>query len=634
MTDRKEASEFTSRANQEVFDTLPFEDERDFEEAARGFIAPLPDGPVLAGDGQFVFDTGRLRFTEGREQAPETVNPSLWRQARLVARGGLFEVCDRIYQVRGMDISNLTVIEGDTGVIVVDPLISAETARAALELYFEHRPRRPVVAVIHSHSHVDHYGGVRGVVDEEDVRAGRVKIVAPEGFLEAAVSENVMAGNAMTRRSMYQFGPLLAPDDKGTVGVGLGTGVSLGTITLIPPTDHVTEDGQRMVIDGLTFEFMPTPDTEAPAEMHWYIEELDALTAAENCVHTLHNTYPIRGAQVRDPQAWSMYLNETIERWGKRAQVMYGMHHWPSWGSGRIVEMLSKGRDAYRYINDQTLRLANHGLTPNEIAAEIRLPESLERHWAVRDYYGTVSHNAKATYTRYLGWYDGNPANLDSLPPVEAARKYVDFMGGADEVIGRARGCFEKGEYRWVVQVLSHVVFADPANQEARDLAADAMEQLGYQSESSTWRNAYLTGAQELRTGTPKLPINPETGSPDTIAALTLEMLLNYLAVRLNGPEAAGRLIRLNLVLPDTGQTAWLRVENGALSHSVERTDHGADATVTLERKTLDRLVTGGIGLEEADREGLVTGDPDIAPLGSLFALLDDFNPWFAVIEP
>ncbi len=634
MTDRKDASEFTKAANRAVLEQLPFEDLQDFEDASRGFVAPLPEGHVVKEDGDFVYDTARLAFTEGHEESPDSVNPSLWRQARLVAKGGLFEVCDRIYQVRNLDISNLTVIEGDTGVIVVDPLISAETARAALDLYFEHRPEKPVVAVIHSHSHVDHYGGVRGVVDEQDVRDGRVKIIAPEGFLEAAVSENVMAGNAMSRRAMFQFGPLLAPDEKGTVGVGLGSGISLGTITLIPPTDHVTEDGQRMVIDGLTFEFMPTPDTEAPAEMHWFIKELNAVTAAENCVHTLHNTYPIRGAQVRDPQAWSHYLNETIERWGSRAEVMYGMHHWPVWGSERVVEMLSKGRDAYRYINDQTLRLANHGLTPDEIAEVLELPDSIAGHWATRGYYGTVSHNVKATYTRYLGWYDGNPANLHRLPPVEAAERYVEFMGGASQILSRAREYFEKGEYRWVAEVVNLVVFSDPTNQEARDLEADAMEQLAYQTESATWRNAYLTAAQELRLGTPSLPISADSASPDSIAALTLEMVFNYLGMRLNGPDAGAREITLNLTFPDTNQNAWLKLSNGALSHSVERSVPSPDATVTLDRSTLNSIVTGKLELEQAISSGEVRAEPDPAPLIELIGLLDEFDLWFPVIEP
>lgn len=344
-----------------------------------------------------------LRVRRGGPAAPETVNPSLWRQTQLVLKGGLFKVVDRIYQVGNADISNLTVVEGDTGLILMDPLISVETARAALKLYYAHRPRRPVVAVIHSHSHVDHHGGVKGVVSEEDVAAGTVRIIAPIGFLDAAVSENVLAGNVMTRRAMNQYGTLLPADPKGNVGIGLGLATSTGTITLTPPAHEVTETGQKMVIDGLTFEFLLAPDTEAPAEMHWFIEELGALTAAEKCCHMLHNTYPLRGAQIRGPQAWSRYLNETIDRWGERTEVMYGTHHRPVWGRERVLEMLRKGRDAYRYINDQTLRLANHGYTPVEIAEMVELPEGLSTHWALRGYYGTVNHNAKATYVKYLG---------------------------------------------------------------------------------------------------------------------------------------------------------------------------------------------------------------------------------------
>lgn len=631
---RKDATEFTRRANAAVLGQLPFEDTRDFEEATRGFIAPLPEGPVLGGDGDWVFDPHRLNFIEEGSAAPGTVNPSLWRQGSLVAKGGLFKVVDRLYQVRNLDISNLTIIEGDTGLIVVDPLISSETASAAMELYFEHRPTKPVVAVIHSHSHVDHYGGVRGVVDEEDVLAGRTRIIAPEGFLEAAVAENVMAGNAMTRRAMFQFGGLLAADPRGTVGVGLGSGVSLGTVTLLAPTDHITEAGQRMRIDGLTFEFMPTPDTEAPAEMHWYVEELRAVTAAENCTHTLHNTYAIRGAQIRDPQAWSHYLNETIDRWSADAEVMYGMHHWPVWGRERIVEMLSKGRDAYRYINDETLRLANHGYVPEEIGEMVALPESLGNHWALREYYGTINHNVKATYARYLGAYDGNPTHLHGLPPVEAGGKYVEFMGGAEEVIRKARASFEAGEYRWVAEVLNHVVFDDPANQEARDLAADALEQMGYQTESSTWRNAFLNGAQELRFGTFSLPFEVGTGSPDTIRALTLPMVINYLAIRLNGPDAAGKQITLNLTLTDTREEAVLRLANGTLSHSLARRTAGGDGEVKTTREVLNRIVADELTVEDAIQAGEITVTPDPAPLVEILSLLDKFSLWFPVIEP
>ncbi|MDQ2700459.1 MAG: MBL fold metallo-hydrolase [Actinomycetota bacterium] len=634
MAERKEATTFTRDSNREFFEKLPFGDRRDFEEAARGFIAPLADGPVVKENGDWVFDPHRLSFIGEDREAPDTVNPSLWRQGQLYARGGLFEVTDRIFQVRNMDVSNLTIIEGDTGLIVIDPLISAETARAAMDLYFEHRPSRPVVAVIHSHSHVDHYGGVRGVVDEADVIAGRTKIIAPEGFLEAAVSENVMAGNVMTRRAMFQFGGLLPPDEKGTVGVGLGGGVSLGTVTLLPPTDLVTETGQRMVIDGLTFEFMLTPDTEAPAEMHWYIEELRSLTAAENCTHTLHNTYAIRGAQIRDPQAWSHYLNETIDRWAGKSDVMYGMHHWPVWGAERINEMLAKGRDAYRYINDETLRLANHGFTPNEIGEMVALPESLAGHWALREYYGTINHNVKATYAKYLGAYDGNQANLHALPPVEAGRRYIEFMGGADEVLRKSRESFEKGEYRWVAEVMNHLVFSDPENTRARELGADAMEQMGYQTESSTWRNAYLNAAQELRLGTPKLPFKVGTGSPDTIRALTLEMILNYLGIRLNGPEAAGRTITLNLELTDTHEKAVLRLANGSFSHSLGRQSDSADAEVTITRDVLNRIVADELTITEALETGEAAAEPGAGPLLEVLGLLDDFDLWFNVVEP
>lgn len=630
--DRKGASDFTREAHVHDIRCLDFEDNESFEEAKRGFIAPVPDGQILKDDGDFVFDPHRLAFASGDPEQPDTVNPSLWRQARLYADGGLFEVCDRIYQVRNLDISNITFIEGDTGLIVVDPLVSAEVAKAALDLYFEHRGEKEVVAVIHSHSHVDHFGGVRGVVDQADVDSGKVPIIAPEGFLEAAVSENVAAGNVMTRRAMYQFGILLPPDPQGTVGSGLGIGTSLGTITLIPPTDLITETGETRKIDGLTFEFMLTPDTEAPAEMHWYIPELRALTAAENCTHTLHNTYPIRGAIVRDPQAWSMYLNDTIDRWADKSDVMYAMHHWPVWGKDRVREMLEKGRDAYRYIHDETLRLANHGLTPREIAEQVEFPDSLAKHWSVRSYYGTVSHNVKSTYTRYLGWDDGKPANLEPLVPVESGKRYVEFMGGADNVVSKARESFEKGEYRWVAEVLGHVVFADPANQEARELQADAFEQLGYQTESSTWRNAYLMGAQELRHGTPSFPIGG-TASEDSIRAMTLPMIFNFFAIKIHGVDAADLELDVNLDITDTGESAVLRLSNGVLSHSM--TDRDEDAPVLeMSRELLNKLVGNEITLEEAVEAGEVESGPGLEVFRKFGEHLDEFDLWFPIIEP
>src|ERR687898_159261 len=455
MTERKDATKATKDVNDKLLEELPFEDRRDFEDAERGFIAPLPDGGVIRGeDGSDVWNTSKFSFIEEDSPAPDTVTPSLWRQSQLVLKGGLFKVTDRLYQVRNADLSNLTIVEGDTGLIVFDPLITTEAAQWALELYFARRPRKPVLAV-----------------------------------------------NAMSRRATYMYGNLLAPDPKGQVGAGLGMTTSVGTITLIPPTDEITETGQKMTIDGLTFEFLLAPDTEAPAEMHWFIEELGALTAAENCCHTLHNTYTLRGAAIRDPQAWSRYLNETIDRWGHKTEVMYGMHHWPVWGTDRVLELLRKGRDAYRYINDQTLRLANHGHTPVEIAEMIELPDGLAHHWALRGYYGTVNHNVRATYVKYLGWFDGNPANLHTLPPEEVAKRYVEFMGGAEATLKKARSAYESGEYRWVAEVVNHVVFADPGNAEARQLQADALEQMGYQAEAGPSRHFYLTGAKEVAEG-------------------------------------------------------------------------------------------------------------------------------------
>jgi alkyl sulfatase BDS1-like metallo-beta-lactamase superfamily hydrolase len=634
MSDTQDASQFTRAANRALLDELPFDYTKDFEDAARGFIAPLNDGGKVSNDqGRVVYDGAQLDFVGDGSEAPDTVNPSLWRNAQLIKKGGLFKVLDRLYQVRGQDLSNLTIIEGDTGIILMDPLVSPETARAALDLYFEHRPRREVVAMLHSHSHVDHYGGVKGVIDEADVKAGKVRVIAPVGFLEAAVSENVMAGTAMSRRAMYHTGVLLAPGPRGHVGVGLGISASMGAATLIPPTEEITETGQKLTIDGLTFEFLLAPDTEAPAEMHWFVEELGALTAAENCCHTLHNTYTLRGAPTRDPQAWSQYLNDTIDRWGHRTEVLYGMHHWPVWGSEAVLEMLRNGRDAYRYINDQTLRLANHGHTPTEIGELIELPATLAHDWNLRGYYGTVNHNVKATYVKYLGWFDGNPANLHTLPPEQAAKRYVEFMGGAEKVLAKARAAFVEGEYRWVAEVVNHVVFADPTNTQARELQARTFEQMGYQAESGSWRGHFLTGAQELRHGTPDLPF-PGTATPDSVRAMSLPLLLNYLAMRVNGPQAGDKQITLNFAFSDTGEKAVLELRNGSLSHSLDRTDPDADATVELTRESLNGVIMGEADLVEEAKSGKIVVKPDTAPLAALVELLDTFDIWFNVVEP
>jgi alkyl sulfatase BDS1-like metallo-beta-lactamase superfamily hydrolase len=633
MSDRQDASDFTKAVNDELLSLLPFEDRQDFEDAARGHIADIGGSVIHGPGGRVTWDPNKFAFVGDEQPCPPTVNPSLWRQSRLCAKGGLFKVVDRMYQVRNHDISNLTIVEGDTGLILFDPLISTECSKAALELYFEHRPRKPVVAVLYSHSHVDHYGGVKGVISEEDVATGKVRVIAPEGFLEAAVSENVMAGNVMTRRALYQYGSLIPFDEQGNVGLGLGSAISLGTITLIAPTETITETGQKLEIDGLSFEFMLAPDTEAPSEMHWFIEELGALTAAENCCHTLHNTYTLRGAQIRDPHAWSQYLGETIERWGAKTEVLYGMHHWPVWGADRAVDLLSKGRDAYGFINDETLRLANHGFGPVEIAEKVKLPDVLDRHWALRGYYGTLNHNVKATYVKYLGWFDGNPATLYPLPPEDGAKKYLEFMGGADAVLEKARAAYEKGEYRWVAEVVNHVVFAEPGNKAARELQANTLEQLGYQSEAGTWRNLYLTGAQELRHGTPDVKL-PSTASEDSIRGMSLDLFFDYLGVRLNGAQAGGTDVTLNWVFTDTKEQVLLRLSNGALSHVIGRTDDGADATITLTRAALNRFILGQTTLDDEASSGEITVEPDIAPLDTLLGLLDDFDLWFNIVEP
>jgi alkyl sulfatase BDS1-like metallo-beta-lactamase superfamily hydrolase len=498
----KDASPFTAALNRAVLTALPFADTQDFDDARHGLVATLPEVEIKNDQGRIVWSLRDYAFL-GDEQAPPTVNPSLWRLARLNLIHGLFQVTDRIYQIRGFDISNMTVIEGDHGLIVIDPLVSTEVARAALELYMQHRGRRPVSAVIYSHSHTDHYGGVRGVVDERDVSAGRVHVWAPDRFMEEVVSEAVLAGTAMVRRAQFQFGATLPKGPRGQVDAGLGKGLSRGTVTLIPPTRIIKEPIEAHRIDGVEIVFQLTPETEAPAEMHMFYPALRALNLAENATHTLHNIYPIRGAQARDANAWAKYLNAARDRFGREADVAFAQHHWPVWGNARVLEFLGKQRDLYKYLHDQTMRLVSHGYKAAEIAERLTLPKSLGTSWHVRGYYGTLSHNAKSVYQRYIGWYDANPANLNPLPPVERGRKYVEYMGGAEAVIRRARDDFARGEYRFVAEAMSHVVFADPANAQARQLGADALEQLGYAAESATWRNAYVLGALELRQGLP-----------------------------------------------------------------------------------------------------------------------------------
>jgi alkyl sulfatase BDS1-like metallo-beta-lactamase superfamily hydrolase len=488
----------------------------DMAAAQRGFIAALEPDVVRAADGRVVWDNDTYGFLAA--SSPDTANPSLWRQSQMVAQQGLYEVVHGIYQVRGLDLSNMTLVEGDMGVIVIDPLISSECAAAALALYRKHRGDRPVAGVIYTHSHIDHFGGVRGVTD------GYVPILAPVGFLEHAVSENVYAGPAMARRSAYMYGAALPKGPDGQIGAGLGMTTSTGSIGLIPPTVDITKTGQEESIDGVRMIFQLTPGTEAPAEMNFFFPDRNALCMAENATHTLHNVLTLRGALVRDPRIWARYLTEAIGMFADQTDAVFASHHWPTWGRDDVLTFLSGQRDIYAYLHDQTLRLMNKGYTGPEIAEMLTLPPALDSRWDIKGYYGSVSHNVKAIYQRYMGWFDGNPAHLWEHPPVEAAKRYVEYMGGADAVLDKARKSLADGDLRWVAEVVNHVIFADPSNTEARELQAQALEQLGYGCENGTWRNFYLTGASELRgtmAGTPTSIV-----SSDMLAALTVEQLI------------------------------------------------------------------------------------------------------------
>jgi len=629
----KPATEVTKAANDALLKELPFNDKTSFELAHKGFIAPLPSEPIKGPNGNMIWDPKKYDFIKEGETAPASTNPSLWRQSQLINISGLFEVTDGIYQVRNYDLSNMTIVEGKDGITIFDPLISSETAKAALDLYYKNRPKKPVVAVIYTHSHVDHYGGVRGVVDEKDVKAGKVKIYAPKGFLEHAVAENVMAGTAMSRRASYMYGNLLPPSETGQLGAGLGTTTSAGTVTLIPPTDIIEKTGEKHVIDGLTYEFLYAPGSEAPAEMLYYIKEKKALNTAEDSTHTMHNTYSLRGAKIREPLPWSKYLNQALKMWGDDVQVMYAMHHWPVWGNKEVRDQLSSQRDMYRYINDETLRLANKGYTMTEIAEQVKLPKSIANRFSNRGYYGSLNHNVKATYVLHLGWFIGNPATLWELPPAEEAKRYVDMMGGADAVLKKAKEYYDKGDFRWVAEVVNHVVFADPNNQAAKNMQADALEQLGYQAESGPWRNFYLTGAQELRNGVQKLP-TPDTASPDTVKAMDLDLVFDYLAMRLKRPEVEGKHITLNLNFTDLKQEYVLEMVNSVLNHTEGMQAKDADATITLTRDTLDNLMLKQTTLKDAANSGELKIEGDESKLEELMSYMDNFDFWFNIVTP
>ncbi|MEY9849782.1 alkyl sulfatase BDS1-like metallo-beta-lactamase superfamily hydrolase [Streptacidiphilus sp. BW17] len=632
----KGASEATRAAHSALAARLPLDDRADFDRAERGLLTRTEDDAILNAFGHPSWDFAANRALAATPAAPDTVNPSLWRQARLNAAHGLYEVTEGIYQVRGYDLANITFVRGEAGWIVIDPLTAAETSAAALAAVTAHFGERPVTAVVYTHCHVDHFAGIRGVVTDEDVVSGRVRVIGPEGFLQHAVSENVIAGTAMSRRALYMYGMLLPKGAHGHVDTGLGRAVAGGTWGLVPPTETVSETGTELVVDGVRMVFQVTPGTEAPAEMNFLFPDHRALCLAENCSAVLHNLYTPRGAEVRDALAWSGYIDDALRDYAPAADVVFASHHWPRWGTADVTAYLTKQRDAYRYLHDQSMRLANQGLVATEIAEQLQLPPGLADEFFLRDYYGTVNHNAKAVYQKYLGWFDANPAHLHPLPPVAAARKYVAYMGGADAVLARAREDFAKGEYRWVAEAVNHVVFADPENQEARLLQADTLEQLGYQAESGPWRDFYLTGALELRQGTPELPGLRSPVQPDVLRGMPGSMLLDYLAVRLDGPRAAGRELRLELRFADAGTAHLVELSHGTLHHRVcaPGTVTEPEAVVSLTRAALAGLADDAATLPEllSDRTiEVIDGRSDV--LSELLELLVTFDLFFPVIE-
>ena len=621
----KPAEPNVAAANRSVRSLLPFDDRQDFDDATRGFIATIPDSTK----------PDPYAFLE--HEAPSTVNPSLWRQAQLDVPNGLFKVTDGVYQVRGFSVSSMTIVEGKTGLIVIDTLATPGSARAALDLYFAHRPRKPVVAVVYTHSHPDHFGGASAVVSLADAAARKISVIAPVGFMDALVEENAVAANLTARRAQFQFGDSLAVGERGTIDYGEGKTSSRGAPgggPIIPPNDTIREETETRTVDGVTFVFQLALNSEAPSEMLIYLPQSRVLDVAEEATHTLHNLLPLRGTLVRDANRWSQSLNTALEKFGGQAQVMIDQHQWPVWGNERVRAKLANFRDLYKYVHDQTIRMMNKGMGSNEIAEALRMPPGLENDWSTRGYYGSLSQDSKAVYQRYVGWYDGNPTNLNRLPRVEAARKYVEYMGGVDAVIARAKGDFQAGNYRWVGEVLNQVVFADPSNKVARNLAADALEQLGYLAESAPWRNAYLLAAQELRSGVRGEVRTVPAISPPVLHAMTIAQVFDYLGTRVDGPRAGATKIVINWKFSDSHESLASTCQHGALTSISGKTDPAAAATVTTTRRVFESVILGERTLSDAIQRGdLVTGG-NARAVSDFWALLVEFRTGFSIVEP
>lgn len=622
------ASPITAERQAAFAKTLPMNDRQDFAFADRGFLGTRADPIIKRADGQPAWNLAAYDFLKA--EPPATVNPSLWRQAQLLSKHGLYQVSDRVYQVRGFDISNITFVRGDTGWIVIDPLTMRETAQAALELVNEKLGKLPVTAVVYTHSHSDHFGGVRGVVDEADVKSGKVPIVAPKGFMEEVAAENILAGNAMSRRAQYQFGVMLPPGVEGQITSGIGQNIARGSITLIPPTVIVDHTGQELTLDGVKVRFQYTPSTEAPAEMNLYFPELRILDMAENANVSMHNILTPRGALVRDSKAWADGLTEALRLFGDISDVMITSHGWPRFGGPVVRDFLASHRDAYKYLHDQTVRMMNQGLTGDEIAAKIQLPPSLSKDWFNRGYYGSMSFNSRAVYQRYMGWYDANPAHLIPSPPADAGKRYVAAMGGAARVKAMASEAAAKGDYGWAASLLNHAVMADDGDKEAKRLLAGVYDQLGYQTENSLWRNMYLTASDELRSGVRKLP--PSMAPLDMIAALESAMIFDVLAIRLNAEKVGDARLRMVFVFPDRNERFLVEVRNGVLVAQPSKGGEGADATLTVDRAIFLESLFGGTSLLPRILKGEVKLEGDRAAMGRLAGWFDTFPTDFPIV--
>ena len=599
----KEPSVFTVDLQKGLRKTLPFQDQRDLEEAKRGFVAAPPYKKIMAEAGNVAWDMGSYEWLFDSKEF-DSIHPSLQRQALLNMAYGLYEVVPgKIYQVRGFDLANITFIKGKTGWIVIDPLTAKETARAALDFINEKVGQRPVVAVIYSHSHGDHFGGVRGVIDEKDVKSGKVKVIAPVGFMQHAVAENVYAGNAMTRRMFYQYGVLLPRSPYGHVDQSIGKNTAAGNLGLIAPNVIIKDDFKAMTVDGVRMEFQNTPGTEAPSEMNTWFPDMNAFWAAENITGTVHNIYTLRGAAVRDPLKWSKNINESLYRYGQKAEVMFASHSWPRWGNDRIQEVMRTQRDVYANLNNQVLFYANQGVTINEIQNVYKLPGSLEQNWAAHSYHGSEAHNSRAVINKYLGYWDANPATLTPLSPRDSAPLYVEMMGGSDKIMSKGQDLYDQGKYLLAVEILNKLVFAEPENQKAKDLLADVYEQLGYQRESPSVRNSFLAGAYELRNGIPK-GASPKSTGPDMIRAMSTDLWLDFIGIRLDGSKVANKHFVMNLVTPDNGEKYVVELSNSTLTNIKGQQAKNADLTITINRTDLDDVMMGQSTIDDQLKAG------------------------------